>query len=47
MIGRFIFAADERSDADLMEALPGMLDRIDGWIEAGVLNGEQLYLPTS
>jgi glutathione S-transferase len=43
MIGRFIFDADERADSDLMEALPGMLDRIDGWIEAGVLNGDQLY----
>ena len=42
-IGRFVFAADERADAELLEALPGQLDRIDGWIEAGALNGDELY----
>jgi glutathione S-transferase len=41
-IGRFVFAADERADSELLEALPGMLDRIDAWIEAGVLNADQL-----
>jgi glutathione S-transferase len=41
-IGRFVFAADERADAEMLEALPGMLDRIDGWVEAGVLNADEL-----
>ncbi len=34
-------ATDENVRRDL-EALPGMLKRIDDWCEAGVLNGEQL-----
>jgi glutathione S-transferase len=34
-------AGDENVRRDLA-ALPGLLDRIDAWIEAGVLNGEQL-----
>jgi glutathione S-transferase len=34
-------ASDENVRHDLA-ALPGMLERIDDWIEAGVLNGEQL-----
>lgn len=33
-------ATDENVRRDLA-ALPGFLDRIDAWIEAGVLNGEQ------
>jgi glutathione S-transferase len=33
-------ARDERARADL-ETLPGQLDRIDAWIVAGVLGGEQ------
>lgn len=43
LVARFAFAANARSEPDLLAALPGMLDRIDAWIEAGVLNGEQLY----
>lgn len=43
VVGRLVFAAGERADSELLETLPGMLDRIDGWIEAGVLNGDQLY----
>jgi glutathione S-transferase len=35
-------ATDENVRHDLA-ALPGMLQRIDDWCEAGVLNGEQLY----
>jgi glutathione S-transferase len=38
---RFNKATDENVRADL-EKLPGMLDRIDAWIAAGVLNREQL-----
>jgi glutathione S-transferase len=41
---RLTFGVDERAEAGLLAALPGMLDRIDGWIEAGVLDGEQLYV---
>jgi glutathione S-transferase len=41
MIAR-TFKANERAERELLEALPGMLDRIDAWIEQGVLNGEQL-----
>ena len=35
-------ATDENVRHDIA-ALPGMLQRIDDWCEAGVLNGEQLY----
>ena len=38
---RFNEASDENARAAL-EKLPGLLDRIDAWIESGVLNGEQL-----
>jgi glutathione S-transferase len=39
---RRTFGADERGEAALRAQLPAMLDRIDGWIAAGVLNGEAL-----
>ena len=42
MLCRFVFDVNPRSEAELLAQLPGQLDRIDGWIEAGVLNGEQL-----
>jgi glutathione S-transferase len=38
-----VFAANARAEPELLAELPGMLDRIDGWIEAGVLNGDRLY----
>jgi hypothetical protein len=38
-----VFRANARIEQELLAALPGMLDRIDGWIETGVLNGDQLY----
>lgn len=38
---RFNEATDENVRRDLA-ALPGLLDKVDAWIEAGVLNGEQL-----
>lgn len=38
---RFNEANDENVKRDL-EALPGLLQKVDGWIAAGVLNGEQL-----
>lgn len=36
------FAVSPRTERDLLAELPALLDRIDRWIEAGVLNGEQL-----
>ncbi len=38
---RFNGAGDENVRRDLA-ALPGLLDRVDGWIESGVLGGDQL-----
>jgi glutathione S-transferase len=38
---RFNEASDENARRALV-ALPGLLDRVDAWIESGVLNGEQL-----
>jgi glutathione S-transferase len=37
-----IFDVSTGTEPGLLEGLPGQLDRIDGWIERGVLNGEQL-----
>jgi glutathione S-transferase len=37
---RYNHASDEAVRSDLA-ALPGMLDRVDGWIEKGVLGGEE------
>jgi glutathione S-transferase len=42
-VARFAFAANAHSERELLAALPTMLDRIDAWIESGVLNGEELY----
>jgi glutathione S-transferase len=41
MAGRS-FRATPYAERSLLEALPGMLDRVDAWIAAGVLDGEQL-----
>ncbi|MDX6670008.1 MAG: glutathione S-transferase [Solirubrobacteraceae bacterium] len=38
--GRLNHVSDEAVRADY-DALPGYLDKVDGWIEAGVLGGEQ------
>jgi glutathione S-transferase len=40
-IARFL-AVNPDSAEEIDGALPGMLDRIDGWIETGLLHGEQL-----
>jgi glutathione S-transferase len=40
-IARF-FGVDTAAIDQLPHELPGMLDRVDGWVEAGVLNGEEL-----
>jgi glutathione S-transferase len=36
------FRANSRTEPGLLAALPAMLDRIDAWVEAGVLNGVEL-----
>ena len=41
-IGRMVFAVDRTTDAEVLADLPGLLDRIDGWIADGVLGGAQL-----
>jgi glutathione S-transferase len=38
-----VFGAGKRAERELLASLPGLLDRIDGWVEAGVLNGDELY----
>jgi glutathione S-transferase len=42
VLALFVFGAGARADEKLREELPGQLDRIDDWIEAGVLNGDEL-----
>jgi glutathione S-transferase len=42
MIGRLAFAAGGGAERDLLADLPAMLDRIDAWIEDGVLGGAHL-----
>jgi glutathione S-transferase len=42
LVGRFVFDVNPRTERELLAELPGTLDRIDGWIEAGVLGGERL-----
>jgi glutathione S-transferase len=37
-----VFVANARSEAELLAAVPEMLDRIDAWIADGVLDGDQL-----
>ena len=37
-----VFAAPRSSDAETLARLPAMLDRIDSWIEEGVIGGEEL-----
>ena len=40
-IGRLVFAAGAASDRELRAELPAMLDRVDGWIAAGVVGGAE------
>jgi glutathione S-transferase len=42
LLATTVFAVGGRAESELLAELPGMLDRIDGWIEAGVLNGPEL-----
>jgi glutathione S-transferase len=39
---RTIFRANAQSEAELLAELPALLDRIDAWIAAGVLDGPEL-----
>jgi glutathione S-transferase len=41
MIGRMVFASGRATDAGVVAGVPTMLDRIDAWIESGVIGGEQ------
>jgi glutathione S-transferase len=43
MFARFVFRANKAAEDDLLASLPEQLDRIDGWVESGVLDGEELY----
>jgi glutathione S-transferase len=42
MLALSVFAAGKDAEAALMSELPAMLDRIDGWVASGVLNGDHL-----
>ncbi len=41
-VGRLKFMVTAKAERELLDAVPGMLDRIDAWIEAGVLNRPDL-----
>lgn len=41
-IGRQTFATRASDDQELLAELPGLLDRVDGWIQDGTLNGADL-----
>jgi glutathione S-transferase len=43
VIARIAFRVNPETERTMLAELPGMLDRIDEWIEEGVLNGENLY----
>ena len=42
MIGRLVFNVGSATEQEMMAGLPAMLDRIDAWIEEGVLGGPRL-----
>jgi len=42
MIGRLVFNVGSATEQEMMAGLPAMLDRIDGWIDEGVLGAPQL-----
>jgi glutathione S-transferase len=44
VIARMVFRVNPETERAMLAELPGMLDRIDQWIEEGVLNGEELYV---
>jgi glutathione S-transferase len=44
VIARIAFRVNPGTERAMLAELPAMLDRIDEWIDEGVLNGEQLYV---
>ena len=42
MIGRVVFNVGSATEQEMLDELPAMLDRIDAWIDGGVLGGPQL-----
>jgi len=42
LAARAFFGASLEAEQELLATLPGLLDRIDAWIEAGVLGGAEL-----
>jgi glutathione S-transferase len=42
MIGRMVFNVGSATEQEMLAGLPPLLDRIDAWIEGGVLGGPQL-----
>ena len=42
MAARTVFKAGGDAEPRLLAELPAMLDRVDGWVADGTLNGEQL-----
>ncbi len=42
--GRTTFKVDAEAEARLLAELPEVLDRVDAWVAAGVLGGEQLWV---
>jgi glutathione S-transferase len=43
MIGRLVFNATPKTEPRLLDTLLPQLDKIDAWLESGVLGGERLY----
>ena len=41
-IGRTAWEVDEEAEREMLAELPAMLDRVDGWVAEGVLNGDDL-----
>jgi glutathione S-transferase len=42
LFGLLIFGVNAHSEPDVLAAVPGMLDKVDEWVESGVLNGDEL-----
>jgi glutathione S-transferase len=42
MIGRLVFNVGSATEQEMLDELPTILDRVDGWISGGVLGGPQL-----
>lgn len=42
VIARLVFNVDAEAERELLAELPAQLDRVDAWIEAGVLDGARL-----